>query len=248
MEQIKLQDTNGFLGNKYQNVVNNIKSTYKEWFALSEQVNELIYNMYNDFCVNNQDVIGMYLVTCFCKVHKSFQSCFILYSYGLEDEVRILFRTMLESFIIADRVKNDNDIFYKLLKNQDIEDSQKINILIDNGTIKDKEKIKINYKEKTSISELIQGGAYKSMYIIYSYLSSYIHINLRTLEENYITENGDVTTICISPSVNDICFILTEIIGLMLSYIELVINYSKKDYTDYLNELKKAHKRLQEQS
>lgn len=248
MENIFLPNNNGFLAQEYINIINKIKTTYKDWFLLIEEVNKLVYDMYNDISVKNDDEIGLYLVTSFCKVHKSFQSCSILYSYGLEDEVLIIFRIMLESLFIASSIKIDNSNFDKLIKNQDIEDTQKLNDLIDRGAISNIEKMKINYRDKTSMWEFAQLGKYENMFIAYSYLSSYTHIDLKTLEKNYDIKNGEITSICIAPSVNDICFILTEIIGLMLSYIDLILDYSKKDYTTKLKTLKDFHIYLQKKS
>ena len=53
------------------------------------------------------------------------------------------------------------------------------------------------------------------------------------------------TYICISPSADDLCFILTEAVGLMLAYIDIVKDYLIKDYTIELNNLKLLHKQLQ---
>lgn len=249
MEQISLPDNNGFLSNKYSAIIENIKKTYYDWFSLIEQINSLIYDMYHNFDVKNNDMIGMYLVTSFSKVHKSFQTCSLLYSYGLEDDVHIILRTMLESFLISSSIKEDNNSFDKLLKNQEIEDIQKTNTLIDIGFIQNKKKQKINYKEKTSILKFAKQSKYKEMYYTaYSYLSSYIHIDLRTLEKNYIFENDTVSSICIAPSTDDLCFILTETIGLMLAYIELIKDYLIKDYNNELNNLKSVHIQLQKRN
>lgn len=240
-------DKEGFLSEEYREVVQEIKNEYKEYFVLIEKINRLIYDMYDNLKIMNNDVIALYLVTSFSKVHKSFQSCYILYSYGFEEEVQIIFRTMLESLFIAVSIKEDNSNFDKLLKNQEIEDSYRTNDLIDRGEIINKEKIKVNSREKTSIWQFSQQGKYSNMYIAYSYLSSYTHIDLRNLEKNYNIENGQVSSIRINPSVDDITFILTEIICLMLNYIELMIDYSKKDYTEDLKKLKEFHQKLKQE-
>ena len=72
MEQISLQDTDGFLSDKYSITVDKIKNNYKEWFSLVQKINCLIYDMYTNFDVKNNDTIGMYLLSSFSKVHKSF--------------------------------------------------------------------------------------------------------------------------------------------------------------------------------
>lgn len=246
MENIFLTNNNGFLAKEYSDIINKIKTTYKDWFYLIEEINKLIYDMYNNFDIKHNDKIALFLVTSFCIVHKSFQSCSILYSYGLEDQVHAIFRTMLESFFIAASVKKDNSNLDKVLLNHEISRNQKINMLINNGTIKNKKKIKIDYTKKTNILQFAQKGNYEYMYPAYSYLSSYIHVDLSTLEKNYDIKNQEVSSICISPSVNDIYFILTEIIGVMLEYIELIKDYLKEDYQNNLNKLNNLHKQLQE--
>lgn len=173
MEQIALQDTDGFLSDKYSITVDKIKTSYKEWFSLAQKINCLIYDMYTNFDLKNNDTIGMYLLSSFSQVHKSFQACSILYSYGLEDNVCIIFRTMLESLFVASSIKKDSNNFNKLIKNQ------------------------------------------------------------------------EVYSICISPSADNLCFILTETVGLMLAYIDIVKDYLIKDYTIELNNLKLLHKQLQ---
>lgn len=53
MEQISLQETDGFLSDKYSITVDKIKTSYKEWFALVQKINCLIYDMYTNFDVNH---------------------------------------------------------------------------------------------------------------------------------------------------------------------------------------------------
>ena len=60
MEQISLQDTDGFLSDKYSITVDKIKTNYKEWFSLVQKINCLIYDMYTNFDVKNNDTIGIY--------------------------------------------------------------------------------------------------------------------------------------------------------------------------------------------
>ena len=55
MEQISLQETDGFLSDKYSITVDKIKTSYKEWFALVQKINCLIYDMYTNFDVKNND-------------------------------------------------------------------------------------------------------------------------------------------------------------------------------------------------
>ena len=120
--------------------------------------------MYTNFDVKNNDTIGMYLLSSFSKVHKSFQACSILYSYGLEDDVCIIFRTMLESLFVASSIKKDSNNFNKLLKNQEIENTIETNYLIKTGVIKDKKIQNVNFDEKTTISNFAKLSAYKQMY------------------------------------------------------------------------------------
>lgn len=246
MEQISLQDTDGFLSDKYSITIDKIKTNYKEWFSLVQKINCLIYDMYTNFDVKNNDTIGMYLLSSFSKVHKSFQACSILYSYGLEDDVCIIFRTMLESLFVASSIKKDSNNFNKLLKNQEIENTIETNYLIKTGVIKDKKIQNVNFDEKTTISNFAKLSDYKQMYnTAYSYLSSYVHIDLNALAKNFIFKKQKVYSICISPSADDLCFILTEAVGLMLAYIDIVKDYLIKDYTNELNNLKSLHKQLQ---
>lgn len=245
MELLYFQDNNGFLSNKYPTIINKITTTYQDWFKFIEEINTLIYDMYNYFNVKNNDIIGMYLITAFSKVHQSFQSCSILYSYGLEDDVHIILRTMLESLFISSSINNNKNNFNKLLKNQEIENKSKLNNLIRAKLIKDKQIQKINYKEKTRISDFAKKSKYREMYTAYSYLCAYTHIDLNTLEKKYDIKNNKVHSICIAPSVNDICFILTELIGLMLAYIDIIKDYLTKDFSQKLKEFNLKHKQLQ---
>ena len=246
MEQISLQETDGFLSDKYSITIDKIKTSYKEWFALVQKINCLIYDMYTNFDVKNNDTIGMYLIDSFAKSHKSFQACSILYSYGLEDAVCIIFRTMLESLFVASSIKKDSNNFNKLLKNQEIENTIETNHLIKDGVTKDKKIQSVNFDEKTSIYNFAKLSDYEEMYnTAYSYLSSYVHIDLNALAKNFIFKKQKVYSICISPSADDLCFILTEAVGLMLAYIDIVKDYLIKDYTIELDNLKLFHKQLQ---
>lgn len=240
---IVLQDDNGFLSKNHQKVVSSIYITYIDWFSLMEDVNNLIYRMYNDLSVKNNDNIGMYLLTAFSKAHKSFQSASILYQYGLEDEVHILFRTMLESLFISSSIKNDNSYFDKLLENQRIEDQRAKNHLIDIGCIKDK-KVKINLKDKIGIKEFAQNSNFSKMYSAYMYLCTYTHVDLKNMEKNFDKQDGEVTGICIAPSANNLQFIIIELIALMLNYIEIIKDYLKVDYKNEIIKLQTRHSNL----
>lgn len=242
-KNIYLKDSNGFIGKEYQSEVEKIKEKYKDWFDTIEELNKIIYDMYDDIILKKNDEIGMFLITEFTKIHKSFQACSLLYSYGLEDDVQIILRTMFDSLFISASIKKDEKNFDKLIKNQEIENNMKINDLIDLGIITDREKINVNIREKTSTWKFAQDTEYKDMYIAYSYLSSYVHVDLMTLKEKYYEEDGEIGII-IAPSVNNICFFLTEILGLMLSYVELITTYLKKDYEKELSKIKLKHIQL----
>lgn len=243
MEQISLQDTNGFLGNSYRDiVVNKITLAYNDWFVLIKDVNKLVYLMYDELDIKNNDIIGMYLLTAFSKVHKSFQSATILYSYGLEDDVHILFRTMLESLFISSSIKKDNNNYKKLLINQEIEDKLSKNHLIDIGIIKGK-KEKINDR-KTSMRDFAKAGGLFGMYSAYIHLCSYTHIDLRNFEKNFDKKDGEIVGVCIAPSANDLTFILTELIALMINYIRVIKGYLKSNFDKDIIELETRRSEL----
>lgn len=249
MDLLYFPDNNGFLSTKYPSIINKITTTYKDWFKLIKEINTFIYDMYNYFDVKNNDIIGLYLTTSFSRVHQSFQSCSILYSYGLEDDVHIILRTMLESLFISSSIKNNKKNFDKLLKNQEFEDKLKLNNLIEVGFIKNKKKHNIDSRKKTSISKFAKETEYSKMYYTaYSYLCTYSHIDLRTLEKKYDIKNNQITSICIAPSTNDLCFILTELIGLVLSYIDIIKDYLTRDFSYILKEFKLKHTQLQKKT
>lgn len=54
-----------------------------------------------------------------------------------------------------------------------------------------------------------------------------------------------MSSIYISLSADDLCFILSKSIGLMLSYIDIIKDYLIRDYTNELNNLKLLRKQLQ---
>jgi hypothetical protein len=245
MEQILLKDNQGFLSSGFTEEVNRIKFEYREWFNLLEEINSFIYDMYDSIDVRDNDTIGMTIFTAFSKVHKSLQSIIILYSHGLEDDVYILFRTMLESLFISASIKKNKANFDKLLKNQEIEDNQKTNDLIDAGYIKDKCKTKINYRERTSMWDFANEGGFKDIFIAYSYLSPYVHFDLRNLDKNLDRKDNKILTMNVAPSVEDLKFILTELIALILCYIDITLDYSQKDYKIELEGFKKRHSELQ---
>ena len=72
----------------------------------------------------------------------------------------------------------------------------------------------------------------------YSYLSSYVHIDLYVLAKNFIFKKQKVYSICISPSADDLCFILTEAVGLMHlnQYVHMKKDMNKR-YCTFLHNL-----------
>ena len=114
--QILYLDNDGFLDvSDYQSEI--AKQLLQE-FAVAREINQYIYELYDSINVHKQDVINRFIISSLNKVHKSFQAAVLCCSKGLEEQAKILIRTMLDKIMIATAVMKNPKNYNKWIKMQ----------------------------------------------------------------------------------------------------------------------------------
>lgn len=114
--QILYLDNDGFLDvSDYQS---EIAKQFLQEFAVAREINQYIYELYDSINVHKQDVINRFIISSLNKVHKSFQAAVLCCSKGLEEQAKILIRTMLDKIMIATAVMKNPKNYNKWIKMQ----------------------------------------------------------------------------------------------------------------------------------
>jgi hypothetical protein len=109
-------DENGFLENEELNYHYNTFNI--ENLTDSIEVNRYLYSLYEKVDVKSKDMIGVFIVESFAKIHRDYQAVAILSARGLQSQAKAILRTMLEKILVLVSVEKDSKNYNEWLKTQ----------------------------------------------------------------------------------------------------------------------------------
>lgn len=110
-------ESEGFLGEEADELVENTLQELDEWFILSREINRLANEMRNRIRVNEKQTKEILILMFMTKVSNHFQSIILLLQKGLSVESDILVRSMLENIIPMKLLVVDDGFFDDYIRN-----------------------------------------------------------------------------------------------------------------------------------
>ncbi|MDM8534175.1 DUF5677 domain-containing protein, partial [Clostridiaceae bacterium HSG29] len=95
--------------------INNRKILYKKVREINTCMNDVLHNLKHTDNINKD----YFLIGLLCKIVKSYNSIILLSEYGLESDVKVLLRSLMETAFNFCAMIYDNEYFEKYLKNAD---------------------------------------------------------------------------------------------------------------------------------
>lgn len=168
-----------------------ISNLFSLEFNFARQVNKECYELFKQLQLHSGDPIGRFMASSFNKIHKTFQSIIILSSRGLEEESKIMMRTMLDKLFISKAILNDKNNYEKWVLSQDNKRRILINLIKEKA--KGLEDIKwedyeteIDKGKNTSVREWAQLADMEADYNRYYRLfSGDVHISAALVDSDY---------------------------------------------------------------
>lgn len=215
-----------------------IWNCFIEDFSLLQEINTYMYGLFDRINANQNDVIECFLSETYNKIHKDYQTGFLLASRGLIEQSKIMLRVILDKIMIMQAVYNDNENYNLWLKHQAYQRNRLIR------DIKEKkpglehlyEKVKgvdiePNAKYISSI-EWAKLSAMESEYnVTYRLFSGSVHYSLSAYEEDVTLLDGRPEAIMIGPQTEE-----TEVILISLATDALKAAHIIREYFEIRDE------------
>lgn len=202
-------DENGYLNSEDSNEV--IYSAYLREFEIMHETNRKIYQLIESINTSRSDEIGAFLLSVFVQLHKAFQSIVLLLSRGLEEQAKVILRTLLERLMIIAAINNNPENYRKWILNQENERKRLIDNINNNrpgvGHLKNEIKnidVPEEFKRMTFKEWAIEAGMEERYYQQYFYLSGHVHYSTEGYRETRIVENGEFIGLSIAPRYREI--------------------------------------------
>ena len=120
---------NGFLDEKFNNLIISNKTSNKEFFDLLYDYNKLLHKVLYNFDGIKQNNEINYIVPAFAKLVKLFQSCVIMLEYGMPDISESMLRSIYDlKFQMLYVLKNDIN-YQRLIKRMFSKELGKLNYI-----------------------------------------------------------------------------------------------------------------------
>ncbi|GEM_PF-1223645 len=247
--QILYLDNDGFLDvSDYQS---EIAKQFLQEFAVAREINQYIYELYDSINVHKQDVINRFIISSLNKVHKSFQAAVLCCSKGLEEQAKILIRTMLDKIMIATAVMKNPKNYNKWIKMQlwernglikDIRDNVPglDHLDLDDGIQIDNRGKFVSQKKWAEMAEMTADYNF-----IYRLFSGEVHLSARSVDWDY-EFGGDESYMNIAPRAEKTNKIILTLADYMMCFIKTVINHFNR-YTviNHFNRYLEIDKKLE---
>ena len=231
-------DESGFMNESDFNTP--ISILHNDIFQLFRETNLFMYKIYDLLSHNANDLIGLFFVGVYVKIHKKIQSATVLLSRGLEEETKIMLRSILDKLFIMRAIYNDKDNFDKLLSHHNFE-RRSLNNAIKNklpGLEKLPYNINLPKGNRTSMKQWANLANMEDQYnVVYRLFSTNIHCSLSSLESDLSIKDGSPYIINICPHFEETTELLLTILDDAFNAIDVIVNYFGIDKSEY-NSLK----------
>lgn len=217
-----------------------IAKAYSSEFNFMQQINEYMYCLFRVIEPQNTDVIGCFLVGTYSKIHKTTQAAVLLVSRGLEEQVKILIRSILDKLMIMQAVCNDNENYNIWIEHQQYEVNRLVRDIKKDepglGHLKgsipgDKSLPKGKYVGPKKWSEL--AGMEEDYNVVYRLFSGNVHYSLSSLEADISLENGLPHIMDIGPKYDETRQLMITLATDALRAVKIVIDYFDVDDAMY---------------
>lgn len=232
---------NGFLDEKLELSVKDLRSSYANEYQMIKELNELMYEIEKEFIGKESSTRDIYVYTIFSQIHNSCQTYILLIERGLYADSQIILRSIYEKIFKLMIVIKDESYLKRFLKdslNQSMSilkriDDKKIFELIPKDIVNNRIKefsdalYRMNdVKFSPDLGQISEKINMDKQYIYYKLLSEYTHNDLVVLMEQLIFEDEGVV-------INGSQIYEGEISEEILRYTEC-IEYTIKDLSEYL--------------
>lgn len=191
----KIELDKGFLDDKMNIVIEDIKNKYKEEIKLLYAFNDICYKVignYKDLEIDKTNEELLYLLPAFIEINKQYQSAIIMLEYGFENNFESILRNIFELSFQMLYVFQDSNNMYRLEKRTYSKTMEKLKYidenklydilpkdLLDNQNSKlekNKEELKnLGIKNSPEIKDICKMLNMERDYSYYRYLSDYVH-------------------------------------------------------------------------
>lgn len=213
-----------------------ISLMYNNIFQLFYETNLFMYKIYDSLSPNANDIIGLFFVGVYIKIHKQIQSAAVLLSRGLEEETKIILRSILDKLFIMRAIYNNKDNFDRLLSNHNYE-RRSLNNAIKNklpGLEKLPYNINLPKGNRTSMKQWAKLANMEAQYnVVYRLFSTNIHCSLSSLESDLSIKDGSPYMIDICPHFEETTELLLTILDDAFNAIDVIVNYFEIDKSEY---------------
>ena len=197
----------GFLGKEAKTIDERILVRNKEAFELFYEINRLAHEIKSKFVIHNLDGQEVLAACLFSRVLEGIQAGVILTKIGLEHDVKVIIRSVLESLFPL-KICCENDRFYtEYFKSDEAKRLKIMNVAhkyTGKGLFRDireeateqvmselKDKIKREKIKELKVEELARRAGMQEYYDLhYRHCSSVVHSTPRSLER-YVNHDGE---------------------------------------------------------
>jgi hypothetical protein len=234
-------NSNGFLGQEIKEIMQHNYELHKELFMFCEELNRYSYCIRDKLEVRQQDYRGIILAILFINIQNSVQGSEILYRYGLNTEAKAITRTALENLFYLRAMLKDEEFQQQLLINDQINRKRILKRIKEHPDIfdnlqeipylKDLEDLVEETKGKRELSKedvAKKAGLHSEYLYAYTTLCGSVHTNIRSIADECITDEENITIEAIDggvPTTKDIDVVFYTNCHIMIIALECISEY-----------------------
>lgn len=188
---------------------------FKDAFTFAQNVNTYMYELFDYIKPKDIDEIACFMAETYNKIHKDYQTGVLLASRGLQDQVKVMIRVLLDKLMIMQAIHNNKENYTLWLKHQSKNRNSLINEIKEkrpglehlyNKAIElelDPDAKKMRPQDWARLADM------ESDYnVAYRLFSGSVHYSLDSYEEDVISVDGIPKGILIGPQAKEIEMLL----------------------------------------
>lgn len=207
---------------------------YNDTFIFAQNVNTYMYELFDYIKPKDNDEVACFIAETYNKIHKDFQTGVLLASRGLQDQVKIMIRVLLDKLMIMQAIHNNEENYTLWLKHQ----SKNRNSLI--NEIKQKrpgleqlynKAIELTLDPDAKMMRPQDWARLANMEadynVAYRLFSGSIHYSANSYEEDIIVVDGIPKGILIGPQAKDVEKLVITLVTDAMQSIKIIIECYK---------------------